>query len=217
MPELSPEKTSSSNINTMIRRIKKAQETNNLRVHNCIVMIAEHTVAYNDCSGFARLLNSLPAGLARNSSVMIDTMKEYTPITADVKNGVFVVRIAKEGTPNHKPFDVDGLRANPWFTRAEASRDPAIISLDTIGDKLLKMADSILKKIQKGEADAGQTAELTVLANSLRVFAKTSIPAVVPASMTHPEEQDTHGQPEEQPEEQTLTMEDLAPALRSVG
>ena len=203
------EKTSSANINTMIRRIKKAQETNNLRVHNVMVMIAEHTVAYNDCSGFARLLNSLPAGLARNASVIVDTMKAYTPVVADMKSGLFVVRIAKEGSQNHKPFDIDGLRANPWFTRAEAQRDPAILDLSTIGDKILKLAESIEKKIKKGEADASQLAELQVVANGLRVFAKTAVPTIVPESMRKEDA--------EQVEEQPMTEEDFTPELRVVN
>jgi len=213
---MSPEKTSSSAINVMIRRIKKAQETNNIRVQNCLLLIAEHTLTYNDCSGMARLMNALPAGLARNASVIIEVMAKYTPIMTDLKGGTFVCRLAKPGSNQHKPFDLDGLRANPWYTHEGAGRDPKVLDLDSIGDQLMKLADRILKKIDKGENAEGQAAELKVVANGLRVFAK-SIPDHT-VQKTEPEvevEVEVEVEPEVEPEVDNVSP--FAEALRVVN
>lgn len=214
--EKTAEKASSSAINTMIRRIKRAQETNNIRVQNCLLMIAEHSSSYGDCSGMARLLNALPAGLARNASVIIDTMKAFTPILCDMKGGVFVVRLAREGSREFKKYDIDGLRANPWYDRPEAQKDPKILDLDSLGDQLLKLADRIMKKIEKGEVDQHQTAELQIVANGLRVFAKTQIPTVIPSDMTP--DGDVNVKPEAEAEAEATGLDAVfEPELRVVN
>ena len=182
----SPEKASNKAINVLIKNIRKSQETNNLRVHRAMVLIAQHSQNYGDCTGFQRLLNALPPGLARNSGVIINTMADYTPIVSVLKSGVFSCHLAKAGSQQHKPYDVEGLEANPWFNRAGASKDPTLLDINTFAGKLLGMADGIEKKVKKGMAEEGQDTELLTLAARLREFAKTQVPSVIPAAMRPP-------------------------------
>jgi hypothetical protein len=171
-------------INSAIRSIRRSQETNNVRVHNVMCLIAKHAEVTGDCDGFRRLLNGLPAGLARCSSIMIKTMVAYTPIQArPEKGGTFAVSIAKPNSQNYKDYNLTGLRENPWFMHEDAKKDPTLVSMDSVGDKLLKMADSILRKIKKGEAEEGERDQLIVAANSIRAFAKTIVPTSVPDAM----------------------------------
>lgn len=178
--------SSNKAINTGIRNIRKSQETNNTRVHKVMVLIATHSERTNDCSGFARLLNQLPAGLARNASVIISTMTDYTPIQARKTGEGFACSLAKVGSANYKDYDLQGLSENPWYLRQEANSDPAILTVDGIGDKIMKLADSIGRKIKKGEADSSQTDALTLLATQLRAFAKKNVPDIVPVTMAGP-------------------------------
>ena len=185
-------KAGNAAINTLIGRIVRSQETNNIRVHNCMVLIAEHAKATYDCGGFTRLLNKLPSGLARNASVIISTMLAYTPILADKAGTGFHCRLAKPGSSNHKEFDIDGLKANPWYEREEAKADPALMDTLSIVSKLLKMADSIENKVKKGTDIAeGQGPALTMLARNLRAFAKTAEPAVNPIATVETNETET--------------------------
>lgn len=170
-------------INTAIKAIVKSQDTNNKRVATVMTLIALHSERTNDCSGFARLLNALPAGLARNASVIISTMEEYTPIMARKSPEGFSSKLAPRGSEKFKPYDLEGLRDNPWYLRQEAQNDPALVTVDSIGDKLLKLADSITRKIKKGEAEATEVTALTVMAGNIRAFAKTLVPTVIPAAM----------------------------------
>lgn len=181
--------SSNKEINRLIRQVRKSQETNNVRVHRVMVMCAIHSNNTGDCTGFQRLLTGLPSGLARNASVIINTMKAYTPIQAQASTTGFKVNIAKPGSTNHKPYDIDGLNANPWYTHEDAQKDPVLWSVDKIGEDLLKLADRIGKKIEKGETEEGDNPRLKMIANALRVFAKETVPSLIPSDMQVKEEQ----------------------------
>jgi len=203
-------KAGNAAINTLIGRIVRSQETNNLRVHNCIVLIAEHSLATHDCSGFTRLLNKLPSGLARNASVIISTMLTYTPILADKAGTGFHCRLAKPGSRQFKEYDIEGLRANPWFDREEAKSDPVLMDVTGIASKLMKMADSIEGKVKRGDVAEGQDAALLMLARNIRTFAKDAVPTVIPSEMRPTEEGQTETQEDLTPQEQTIPLAENA-------
>ena len=182
-------KAGNAAINTLINRIVRSQETNNVRIHNCMVLIAEHASITYDCDGFRRLMNKLPAGIARNASLLIQTMTKYTPILTDKAGTGFSCRLAKPGSTAFKEYNIEGLKANPWYDLEGAKADPVLMDCDGIASKLLKLADSIDGKVKRSDHKEGEGPALTMMARNIRAFAKTAVPEVNP--IREKEEQST--------------------------
>ena len=152
MPDMNI-KTSSANINKLIKAVRVSADKYNNIVQEAIVAIVIHANDYRDCTGAARLLEAMPRSNRRQ--LVVDHFAQYSPINVmRDKDGNFKASLRKpfhdkeETKPNkaYNPFNIDGVRANKWFERPEAERLPDVISYDSIRSGILKMLESNLKK-----------------------------------------------------------------------
>lgn len=153
-------KTSSANINAIIKKVKATGDKYNTLVQSAIVAIVIHAKDYGDCTGAARLVAAMPRSNRRQ--LVVDHFSQYSPInvTKD-KTGAFNASLRKpfmdkdETKPNkhYNDFNIDGVRANNWFERPEAERLPDVIDYDSIRTRTLAFFESQLKKADACEND----------------------------------------------------------------
>ncbi len=149
-------KTSSANINAIIKKVKATGDKYNTLVQSAIVAIVIHAKDYGDCTGAARLVAAMPRSNRRQ--LVVDHFSQYSPInvTKD-KAGAFNASLRKpfmdkdETKPNkhYNDYNIDGVRANNWFERPEAERIPDVITYESMHANLLKMLESQIKKADK--------------------------------------------------------------------
>jgi hypothetical protein len=148
-------KTSSKNINTLIKAVKTTGDKYNNLVQSAIVAIVIHANDYGDCTGAARLVDAMPRSNRRQ--LVVDHFAQYSPINVTRgSDGTFSASLRKpfmdkdETKPNrnYNAFNIDGVRANNWFERPEAEKLPDVISYDSIRGNILKMLESNLKKAE---------------------------------------------------------------------
>ncbi len=170
MSKIAPnaEKASCDKINEMIRRIRRTGDAWNIRVQNASIAIIEHTTAYNDCTGFARLFDAMPAGSQRTK--LGQWLAHYTPIQLEARKGKGHAHIAKDGSPKFKAFNIEGAKANPWN---EYESPTAVKGLLTIED-CMDMVERLAKRLNKVVNDAPETvaaddlAAISALATALQ-------------------------------------------------
>jgi hypothetical protein len=157
-------KTSSANINKLIRTVKTTGDKYNKTVQEAIVAIVVHANAFGDCTGAARLVAAMPRSNRRQ--LVVDHFSDYSPINV-VKDGdnTFKASLRKpfldkdETNPNkhYNAFNIDGVRANNWFERPEAAKIPDVVTYDSIRANVLKMLESNLKKADDCDNDDDKT------------------------------------------------------------
>lgn len=149
-------KTSSANINKLIKAVKVTADKYNTLVQDAIVAIVIHAKTYQDCTGAARLLDAMPRSNRRQ--LVVDHFSQYSPINVQRDaDGNFKATLRKpffdkEGNkPNkaYNDFNIDGVRANNWFERPEAERIPDVIDYGSMHSKLMTFLAGQLKKADK--------------------------------------------------------------------
>ena len=149
-------KTSSANINKLIKAVKVSADKYNGLVQDAIVAIVIHANSYQDCTGAARLLDAMPRSNRRQ--LVVDHFSQYSPINVQRdSDGNFKATLRKpfydkaETKPNeaYRDYNIDGVRANRWFERPEAERIPDVVDYSTMHGKLMTFLESQLKKADK--------------------------------------------------------------------
>lgn len=141
---------------------RRGAEWNN-SVHDVICKIATHAKYTGDCSKMDTLLNVAMKGTVRRMLV-VKAVMERTPIVIAVKKGAFHANLAKPGSKNDKPYDLDGLRANPWFERKEVQRDPEAFSFEVAEERAKKLADTLRNRLKRDDEDLTPTEKARVKA-----------------------------------------------------
>lgn len=151
-------KTSSANINKLIKAVKVSADKYNTLVQDAIVAIVIHANTFRDCTGAARLIEAMPRSNRRQ--LVVDHFSQYSPINVQRdKDGNFKASLRKpyfdkeETKPNkaYNDFNIDGVRANKWYERPEAERLPDVVDYASIRTKMLAFFESSLKKCDKIE------------------------------------------------------------------
>jgi hypothetical protein len=152
-------KTSSAAINKLIKAVKTTGDKYNNTVQDAIVAIVRHANDYGDCTGAARLVDAMPRSNRRQ--LVVDHFAQYSPISVVKKGETFNATLRKpfydkdetKENPNYRPFDIEGVKANTWWTRAGADKLPDVVDYDNIRTKMLAFFESQLKKADKIEND----------------------------------------------------------------
>jgi hypothetical protein len=152
-------KTSSANINKIIKAIKTTGDKYNHLVQDGIVAVIRHANDYGDCTGAARLVDAMPRSNRRQ--LVIDHFAEFSPINVTKKGDVFSASLRKpfydkdetKENKNYRPFNIEGVKAHNWWERAGADKLPDVIDYDNIRTKMLAFFESQLKKADKIEND----------------------------------------------------------------
>lgn len=124
-----PVSAASSNkaITSLINKVKKSGDEFNETVHNAMVAIAIHAQDYGDCTAAARLVDAMPN--TSRKTLVIKHFGEYSPIrvvksTKKGDNGSMKASLRRDGDEGYNDFNIEGLKANPWYAREDAKRDP---------------------------------------------------------------------------------------------
>lgn len=164
-------KTSSQEINKLIKSVKTYGDKYNNTVQAAIVAIVRHAKDYGDCTGAARLVAAMPRSNRRQ--LVIDHFTQYSPISVsrEGKTGDnFKASLRKPENKLFNDFDIDGVKANNWFERPEAERLQDVINFDTIRSQMLAYFESLLKKADKCE-DESQKDEAVAFIRAVRTAA----------------------------------------------
>ncbi len=153
-------KSSSNNINKLIKAVKTTGDKYNKTVQEAIVAIVVHANAFGDCTGAARLVAAMPRSNRRQ--LVIDHFSQYSPInvTKDGDNTFkaslrkpFLDKDETKANKHYNAFNIDGVRANNWWERPGAEKLPDVVNYDNIRANVLKMLESNLKKADDCEND----------------------------------------------------------------
>jgi len=172
-------KSSSANINRLIKAVKTTGDKYNHTVQDTIVAIIRHAKDYSDCTGAARLLEALPQSNRRQ--LVVDHFGQYSPINVVKKGDAFHASLRKpffdkdETKPNkmYNDYNIDGVKVNNWWERAGAEKLPDVINYDSIRTRTLAFFESQLKKADKIENDndkAEAVAFLKVIRSSASAY-----------------------------------------------
>jgi hypothetical protein len=147
-------KTSSQQINKLIKSVKTYGDKYNQCVQAAIVAIIRHANDYGDCTGAARLVDAMPRSNRRQ--LVVDHFAQYSPINVlkDDKTKLFKATLRKPESKNYNPFDIEGVKANNWWERSGAERLPDVVNFDTLRSKMLAYFESLLKKAEEVENEA---------------------------------------------------------------
>jgi hypothetical protein len=147
-------KTSSQQINKLIKAVKTYGDKYNATVQQAIVAVIIHANDYGDCTGAARLVDAMPRSNRRQ--LVIDHFGDYSPISVskDKQTGLFKATLRKPESKAFNAFNIDGVKANNWFERPEAERIPDVVTFSSIREKMLAQFESLLKKAEDIENQA---------------------------------------------------------------
>lgn len=89
----------------------------NQYVHETAVLIIEHSLAHGDCSTAQGLINAMPQSARKLA--LLTWFTSYTPIVVK-DDPKWQSKMHKPESKMYKPFDIEGAKANPWFSLADA-------------------------------------------------------------------------------------------------
>jgi hypothetical protein len=145
------EKTSSRQVNALIKSVRTYGDKYNNVVQSAIVAIITHADAYGDCTGAGRLVDAMPNSNRR--TLVINHFTDYSPIqvSKSPKTGLFMAKNREPEAKNYNKFDVEGAKANNWFEREEAAKLPDVITFDSSRESLNKFLEAQIKKADKSD------------------------------------------------------------------
>lgn len=140
--------TSNAAINSTIKSIRTTGKKLNELIQTGIVQVIMHANTFGDCTGAARLVDAIPQTARRNE--VINHIADFSPIriTKDNKTGLMKASFRKPEDENYKPFNVDGVKANPWYERKSVTeREPGMpYSFGTAEKDIRNLADKLQSK-----------------------------------------------------------------------
>lgn len=158
--------TSLSAINNNIALIRKNSNAFRELLQNTLVLIATHAKETGDCSAMARLMNDGLTNWYRRGPIC-DYVRDFTPILVTFKAGVAQVKF--EEKDQRKPFNIEGMRATPFWDHKSLNRDNELpLDADAIDTNVTKLADKLQKKLVDGGVDPAAVEHAKLLIAGLR-------------------------------------------------
>jgi hypothetical protein len=148
------EQTSNKAINAKISAIRQTGAKLNDAIHETGLLVMQHSLAFNDCTGAARLIDALP--MTHRRALLIRWFEMFSPIIVEKKKGVMNAHLARDGSPKHKKYDIDGARATRFDALPEVQNEPGLFTIEDLNeaiDRLVKRAERLLKDNRVAEAD----------------------------------------------------------------
>jgi hypothetical protein len=152
------EKTSSRQVNALIKSVRTYGDKYNNVVQSAIVAIIAHADAYGDCTGAGRLVDAMPQSNRRTLVINHFTDFSEIKVSKSPKTGLFQASLRKPDDKNYNKFNVEGAKANNWFEREEAAKLPDVITFDTSREALNKFLEAQIKKADKSDDKEAITA-----------------------------------------------------------
>lgn len=160
-------KASSKLIATNIANVAKSGEAFNVLVHETIIAILEHDLAFNDCSKALALVMAMPKSVRRE--MVINSFRDYSPIGINVKTGKCGHVSAK--AKQTQVIDVEGYRANPWYARVEGNVELPDTTLEAANNAVIGLAKRLQGKLDEGKVAANDVAAVTALVGKVQGIA----------------------------------------------
>ncbi len=157
-------------IDAGIAKVAKTGDAFNALVSECIISIIAHAQAHGDCSRALALVNAMPASVKREA--VIASFRDYSPIGISVKNQKFGLH--KEGSKMFRAFDLEGYRANPWFSRQELAVELPDTTLELADKAVMNLANRFQKRLDEGKVAANDVKAVTARITSLKALAKAA-------------------------------------------
>lgn len=158
--------TSLKKINGNISLLRKNSNAFRELLQNTLVMICVHADNTGDCSAMARLMNDGLSNWYRRGPIC-DYIRDFTPIVVTFKAGVAVAKF--EEKDQRKPFNIDGLRATPFWEHKSLNKDNELpLDIDGVDTNVTKLADRLSKKLADGGIDPSAVEHTKTLIAALR-------------------------------------------------
>ena len=148
------EQTSNRAINTKIAAIRQTGAKLNDAIHETGLMVMRHAMAFNDCTGAARLVDALPKTHRR--ALIVRWFEMFSPIIVEKKGDAMNAHLAKDGSPKYKKYDIDGATATRFDALPEVNNEPGLFTIEDLNDaieRLVKRAERLLKDGKVAEQD----------------------------------------------------------------
>lgn len=146
------EKSSSTKVNAAIKAVSRTAGAYNAAVQTAIVLIIQHSAAFGDCTGAARLLAAMPRSNRR--SLVIAHFADYSDINVRKEGETFKASLRKPDDKKYNKPNPEGAAANNWWERPEAGSLPDVIDLNAIKGDFDNFIKRELAKADKVTAEA---------------------------------------------------------------
>lgn len=174
--------TSLAAINAGIRSVRVLSGKLNGKVQEVALLILAHAQNHGDCTAAVRLVREVPG--TSNKSMLIGWFMKFSPIGVSLGKSVAEdkCRFIRPESKNFNDFNIEGARANPWYTDpAKVEPEFVFSSLDeytgNVYSMLRKRLESVDEKVAEGDRDSVRR----VLQAGLDAMAAARHPAAIAA------------------------------------
>ena len=155
--------TSNAAINATCKAVCSAGKRLNELIQTGIIQCIEHASLYGDCTGAAKLIDAIPQTARRNE--VINHFADFSPIriVKDGRTSLMKASLRKPENEGYNDFNVEGVKANPWYERKSVTREPGVPYDYGQSEKdILNLADKLYNKsAAKNVIEIGENNEET--------------------------------------------------------